>query len=246
MGCRFPTPKAGRRGAPRRAAAGGCVAVVGLALAWGPIARAEATDAARNRASFQVERSRDVVNDRLQAVVGVTDEDKDPAALADRVNGTMAWALAKAKATPGVTVRSGGYRTIPIDREGRLRHWRATQELVLEGSDVRAVTGLVGELQSRLELQSVVFSVSPEQQRGAEDELIAAALQAFQARAELVREQLGASGYELVELSIQTPGTAPRPMRAMAMAAEREVAPPALEGGRSRLVVRVNGTIELK
>ena len=82
--------------------------------------------------------------------------------------------------------------------------------------------------------------------RPSKDELIATALVAFEARAKLVRESLGASGHELVSLSIQTPGQPGRPMRAMAMAAEADVAPPALEGGSSRLVVRVNGTIELE
>jgi predicted secreted protein len=217
-----------------------------LALAVPAASGADEADVARNRVSFEVERSRDVVNDWIQAVVGVTDEDSDPAALADRVNRTMAWALEKARERSDVAVRSGGYRTVPVDRKGRLRHWRATQDLVLEGSDTGAVSALVGELQSRLELHSVVFGVSPESRRRAEDELIAEALGAFKARAEIVRENLGASGHELVTLSIRTPGQPGRPMRAMALAAEADVAPPALEGGSSRLVVHVNGTIELE
>jgi predicted secreted protein len=125
------------------------VVVLTLVTAAASVAGADEADEARNRVSFEVERSRDVVNDWIRAVVGVTDEDPDPAALADRVNRTMAWALEKARERSGVAVRSGGYRTVPIDRKGRLRHWRATQDLVLEGGDTSAVSGLVGELQSR-------------------------------------------------------------------------------------------------
>lgn len=246
MRCRIAGAKAAPLSGSKLAVPGLRFAAAVLTLASASAAAADEADEARNRVSFEVESSRDVVNDWIQAVVGVTDEDPDPAALADRVNRTMAWALEKARGRSGVATRSGGYRTVPIDRKGRLRHWRATQDLVLEGSDTGAVSGLVGELQSRLELHSVVFSVSPESRRRAEDDLIAEALGAFKARAQIVRANLGASGYELVALSIRTPGQPGRPIRAMAMAAEADVAPPALEGGSSRLVVHVNGTIELE
>ena len=81
-----------------------------------------------------------------------------------------------------------------------------------------------------------------------EDELIAEALTAFKARAEIVRENLGASHYEIVVISINTQGGSPlRPVfaEARAMAASK-VASPALEGGTSQLSVHVSGTIELE
>jgi predicted secreted protein len=201
------------------------------------------------RVDFQVERSRDVANDWIQAVVGITDEDLDAAALADRVNRTMAWALEIARAKTGVVAKSGGYRTVPVHEKGKLRRWRASQDLILEGGEVSAVSDLVGELQSRLQLRSIAFTVSPERRRAAEDELIEEALEAFEARAEIVRRTLGASGYEMVHISINTAGAPPvRPIRLerMQSLAAAEVAPPALEGGSSRLVVHVNGTIELE
>ena len=110
-----------------------------------------------------------------------------------------------------------------------------------------AVTRLVGKLQSRLQLQSLSFSVSPEQRRKVEDGLIEEALGAFQARADLVRRNLGASGYEIVSLGIDTPGgpPPPRPMLRAAAVSEAAVAPPAVEGGTTRVGVQIHATIEL-
>jgi predicted secreted protein len=201
-----------------------------------------------NRVSFQVESSRDVTNDWIQAVVGLTVEDVDAARLANRVNQTMAGALERASGTPSVRVKSGGYTTHPIHEGGKLRRWRASQQLILESADVDAVTALIGKLQAELQLQSIRFSVSPERRRATENELIAEVLTAFRARAEIVRETLGARSYEIAEISISTRGGPPvRPMyaeaRTMAAAAQ---APPALEGGSSQLSVHANGTIELE
>lgn len=201
-----------------------------------------------NRVSFQVESSRDVTNDWIQAVLGVTAEDVDAARLANRVNETMAGALDRASGTSGVRVKSGGYTTHPVHEGGKLRRWRASQQLILESADVDAVTALIGKLQASLQLQSIRFSVSPERRRATENELIAEVLTAFRARAEIIRETLGARSYEIAQISINTQGGSPvRPMyaeaRTMSAAAS---APPALEGGSSQLSVHANGTIELE
>jgi predicted secreted protein len=199
-----------------------------------------------NRVSFQVESSREVANDRIQAVVGITDEDADSARLADRINQTMSRAMATARAASEVRVKSGGYTTHPVHENGKLRRWRASQDLVLESADVDAVTKLVGALQADLQLRSVQFSISPERRRATEDELIAEALKLFQARAEIIRANLGAKHYEIVHIAINgNRGSPIRPvhMEARSMAAMAP-APPAFEGGSSRLSVFIDGTIE--
>lgn len=230
-------------------ALGLAAAISALAACLAPAGYGAEPDDYTNRVHFEVERSRDVSNDWVQAVVGITEEDLDPAELADRVNRTMAWALETAGEKSGVAVKSGGYRTVPVHEKGKLRRWRASQDLILEGADVRAISDLVGELQSRLQLRSIAFTVSPQRRRAAEGELIDEVLDAFKARAERVREKLGASNYQLIEISLDTGGAPPvRPLRAEMVRAvgTAEVAPPALEGGSSRLVVRAHATIELE
>jgi predicted secreted protein len=233
------------RGAGALAAA---CALAALVLAPAP-ARADDPSKALRRAEFSVERGAEIDNDRTTAVLAVTDEDADAARLTRRVNETMSWALETAKGIPAVRARSGGYQTWPIERDGRIRHWRSRQELILESDDLPALTELLGTLQSRLELVSIGFSPSPERRRAAEDRLIADALTAFRDRAGRVRESLGAAGWELVHVAIQTDGQPPvRPFfqHAGRAADLAEVAPPVLEAGTSRVVVTASGTIELR
>lgn len=215
------------------------------------VARADGCDRCgpQHRARFTVESTRDVENDWITATVGVTAEDVNPAALADRINQDMAWALQQARAESKVKAKSGGYSTFPVhDDAGRIRRWQASQQLVLEGSDSAAITRLVGALQARLQLQSFEFSVSEELRRKVQEELVTEALAAFRARAALVAKGLGASGFALDDVSIETgsPGFPVPMMRAeMAMAKSDSVAPPAVQAGTSRVAVTVNGSIVL-
>jgi predicted secreted protein len=103
-------------------------------------------------------------------------------------------------------------------------------------------------LQERLQVGSIHFSVSPARRAEVEDKLIAQALDAFKQRAELVRKQLAAKGYRLVNVSINTGDAQPvPPMRGMAMEAmDNAASPPALEAGTSVLSVNVGGMIELQ
>jgi predicted secreted protein len=202
----------------------------------------------KNRVSFAVERTREVPNDWITAIVGTSDEDSDAARLADRVNQTMDWALGVAKQAKGVTATSGGYATQPVyAKDGKIARWAASQDLHLESSDVDAVSALVGKLQSRVLLRSIAFSVSTETRRKIEDALIGDALTAFQERAKKVAAGLGARDYEIVSLAIQTPGGGgPVPMYARAEMAMDKVSAPSFESGQSTLQVRVDATIELE
>jgi predicted secreted protein len=223
-----------------------CFALV-LAAAGAAAAQPFAPDP-KNRVSFAVERTREVANDWITAVVGASDEDSDAARLADRVNKTMDWALGIAKQTKGVTVKSGGYATQPVhDKDGKIARWAASQDLYLESGNVETVSELVGKLQSRVLLRSIAFSVSPETRRKTEEVLIGDALNAFTERAKKVASGLGARDYEIVSISIQTPGGGgPMPMYARAEMAMDKVAAPSFESGQSTLQVRVDATIELE
>ena len=63
----------------------GAIALIALFAAAGTAWGSDVPDP-MNRVSFQVESSRDVSNDWIQAVIGITDEDVDSARLADRIN----------------------------------------------------------------------------------------------------------------------------------------------------------------
>jgi predicted secreted protein len=216
-----------------------------FALVTGPAMAADDTPR-YNRIHFQVECSRPVENDRMQAVLSLTAEDDSAARLADQINRGMDAALKTAKARVKVEVRTGSYRTYPVYNKEKIQRWRATQELLLESSDFAELGSLIGQLQERLQVASINFSVSSARRAAVEDELIAQAIDAFKQRAELVRKQFAAKGYRIVDASINTGGGQPVPimMRAAAMAAS--VAPPAVEAGTSTLSVNVGGVVELQ
>ena len=222
------------------------VPILGLAVTDHTMAADEA--ARYNQVHFQVERSRPVENDRMQAVLSVTVEDENAVRLADQINRTTAWALQTAKGKRKVEAHTAKYQTYPVYDKNKIRRWRGTQELVLEGSDFAALSNLIGQLQERLQVIAINFSLSPTQRAAAEDEMITQALKAFKQRAELVRKQLAAKSYRIVDAFIDTGVGQPVPIvrRATAMAAAEAVAPPATEGGTSTLTVTVRGVIELQ
>jgi len=210
--------------------------------------QALAADAAPrfNQIHFQVERSRMVDNDRMQAVLSVTAEDASAARLADQINRTMDWAVKTAKTRPGIEVRSGNYRTYPVYSKDKIQRWRAAQELILEGTDFATLSSLTGQLQERLQVASINFSVSPARRAAVEDELITQALDAFKQRAELVRKRLATKGYRIVDAAINTGGGQPAPIMTRAAMETSSIAPPTVEAGTSTLSVTVSGVIELQ
>jgi predicted secreted protein len=203
----------------------------------------------RDLVSFQVDAETEVDNDRVNVIMSIIAEHKNPARLAEEINSTMRWALQTARGNPAVKVESGAYQTYPVYEERRIVNWRGRQELRLESTGVTEISGLIGELQNRLQLQSLDFSVSAESRRKVEETLITDALASYQARAARISRALGADSYEIVEVNIQTGRPDyPVPVRAeaMAMRSRADVSPPAMESGTSRVSVQVNGRIRLQ
>jgi predicted secreted protein len=226
------------------------LAGLAIALLAPSLALAHEDDAqSLRRVSFQVERSREVDNDWLRASVVAQAEDADPAAVADRVNQAMTWALARAKAVPGLKLHTTGYQTWPIQESGRIRRWQASQQLLIEGADASAITKLLGELQNRVQLGSLEFTLSLERRRAVEEELSVEVLKAFRAKAELVADTLGAGSYQIVRVDLGGGGAVVPIHRDMAAASyemrAKSVAEPSAEGGRSQVSIQASATIEL-
>jgi predicted secreted protein len=201
-----------------------------------------------NTIELQAEAQREVANDTLNASLYVELNDANPAALANAINRPptrpCAW-----RRTISVRVRSGNNQTYPVYAKGNvLQGWRGRAEIRIEGRDFEAASGLIGKLQAGMQLASLSFSVSPEARRQAENELIAEAIGAFKARAEIVRGALAGRGYKIERLNVNSGSSMPPPRfpmaRAMAAGAP-EVAAPNLEGGVSVVTVTVGGAIEV-
>jgi predicted secreted protein len=210
---------------------------------------AEAVQQRYNVVEFQAEAQREVQNDMLNATVFNELNDTDPTVLANALNRSVNEALRIAKEFKGVRVRSGGNQTTPVYTKGNvLQGWRGRAEIRIESRDFEAASTLIGKLQAGMKLGGMNFSVSLEARRQAENELIAEAIGAFKARAEIVRTALSGRGYKLQRMNVSHGFNAPQPRFAMARAAvasAQEVAPPGLEGGVSLITVTANGAIEI-
>ena len=118
----------------------------------------------------------------------------------------------------------------------------------IESRDFEAASKLIGQLQAGMQLGSMTFSVSPEARRAAENDLIAEAIAAFKARAEIIKTALAGRSYKLQRLNVSSGYNAPQPRFAAAArmaAAAPEVAAPNLEAGVSVVTVNAGGAIEV-
>jgi predicted secreted protein len=216
--------------------------LAGTALAAEPTPR-------YNTIELQADAQREVANDTLSASLYVELNDANPAALANAINKAANEALRLAKEYKSVRVRLGNNQTYPVYAKGNvLQGWRGRAETRIESRDFEAASGLIGKLQAGMQLGSLSFSVSPEARRQAENELIAEAIGAFKARAEIVRGALAGRGYKIARLNVNSGSSTPPPRFPMARALAAgapEVAAPNLEGGVSLVTVTVGGAIEV-
>jgi predicted secreted protein len=216
--------------------------LAGTALAADPAPR-------YNVIELQAEAQRELPNDTMSASLYVELNDANAAALATAVNKAANEALRVAREYPSVRARSGNNQTYPVYAKGNvLQGWRARAEVRLESQDFEAASRLIGKLQAGMQLGNMAFSVSPEARRQAENELIAEAIAAFKARAEIVRGALAGRSYKIQRLNVNNGYSAPPPRFAMARvlsAGAPEVAAPNLEGGVSLVTVTVGGAIEV-
>ena len=218
------------------------LALAGAALAAEPAPR-------YNVVELQAEAQRELPNDTVTANLYVELNDANAAALAAAVNKAANEALRVAREYSSVRVRSGNNQTYPVYAKGNvLQGWRARAEVRLESKDFEAASRLIGKLQSGMQLGNIAFSVSPQARRQAENELMAEAIAAFKARAEIVRGALAGRSYKVQRLNVSTGYSAPPPRFAAARvmaAGAPEVAAPNFDGGVSVVTVTVGGAIEV-
>ena len=201
-----------------------------------------------NQVRLQSQQTEAVSNDTMHVSMNTYAEMQDPAKLAAKINNDMEWALQQAKQVQGVKINTGSYQTWPITRKEVTTGWRGQQDLVLESADTETLSRLVGQLQDRLQIKSMSFTVSDEKRAEVENRLIDAALDSFKQRAGIIGDNLKASGFRIVEINVNSSTQRPPMLRQAKMATMSMEASDAVavEGGESDVSVTVNGTIELQ
>ena len=204
-----------------------------------------------NRVNFQIEVSREVANDLLVANLSMEIQDKKPATVAQRLNTALNDAFKKADAFNTVKTSSGNQSTRPVyNKENQVDAWRGHAEIYLESRDFKAAGELIMQLQQSMQVKNIQFNIAPDTRAQVENELITEAIKAFQTRASTISNAMGASTYKNVNLSINHTGGRPTPypmtMTRNVMALEANIPAPKFAAGDSRMVVQVNGIIELQ
>ncbi|MEB3753405.1 SIMPL domain-containing protein [Acinetobacter sp. MD2(2019)] len=213
---------------------------------------AQDTTQSYNMINLQANASRQVLNDQMQVVLYIEKNNKQPAVLATETTQAMNQALASARAYPQIKVTTGTQTTQPIyDDKNKLKDWRSYAELRVEGTDFKAVSQLVSQLQNTFQTQSVQFNVSDDLRRKVENELMVDASKQFQQRAESLTKVWHKSSYQLVNLNINsnTNAYAQPYLRANVMKAamDSEAAPVQdVSAGETKFNVTANGSIQLK
>ena len=200
--------------------------------------------------SLSASASADIDNDRMTATLVVQAEDKDAAQLANRVNAAMSWAVNQLRPFATLETKTRDYQTFPrydTSQSRRLIGWRATQTLEITTGDFKAAGKAIQQLQERLQVQGIRLSAKEETRKVASDRLINQALDAFKQRALLVQTNMGATGYRIIDMNIQTDND-----KAHFNSFERAdvlrssvAKAPVIEAGSSRVSVQVSGRIQL-
>ena len=197
---------------------------------------------------LSAEASRSAENDLARTTVHFEATERDPAALSRQVNGVIANALEQIKRYPDVRFSTAGVNTWPVysERGRSIDAWRMRSEIRLESTNVTALSELLGQLQQNLVVTGLVMLPSPETRALAADQAATDAIKAFEARARGIAETLGKQ-HRLRSLNVNyASGDMPvYPTARAMMMAPADAAPAPLEGGESRIVVHVSGTIEL-
>ena len=221
--------------------------MIAICLVISAAAAGADTEPRYNQVRLQSQQSESVSNDTMHVTLQTYAEMQDPARLAARINQEMEWALANAQEVEGVKVSTGSYQTWPVTRKEVTTGWRGQQTLILESRDTEVLSRLTGQLQEKLQIKSMNFTVSDEKRVAVENRLIDIALNAFKERARIVGDNLKADGYRIVEVNVGTTTQRPPVMYQARMATLSSAAGEAVavEGGESDVRVTVNGTIEL-
>ena len=202
-----------------------------------------------DRVDLNVSAEREVENDVMVAVVYAEVEANTQARAADDVNQAIRFAADRARATAGIEQQTLRYTTRPVyANDRRIIGWIARQSLRLESMDAQALSTLLGELQTRVAIESMGSSLSKAARDAVEDEVIAEAIARFRRRASQIAAEFDRESYRLVQLNVGSYAAFPEQaqMRALFSASVADAqAAPTIEAGVQTVSVQVSGTIEL-
>ena len=198
----------------------------------------------------------EVTKDVLAVAFSVTRDGADAQAVQSGLKQALDTALTEARkvAKPGqVEVQTGNFSLYPRygnpGKSGQpvINGWQGTAELLVQGKDIAAIAQLSGRIQT-MSIARVVYLLSREAREKVEAEVMAQAIARWRAKAALMAQQFGYSGYSVREVSVSTNDFQQQPV-AMLMKSARApgIADEALptEAGKGDVTATVNGSAQM-
>jgi predicted secreted protein len=194
----------------------------------------------------------EVPQDWLVMVLTVQKDGVQAASVQKQLHAVLGAALAVATpmAKPGaVEVSTGEMNVSPrYGRDGKINAWAGFAQLILQGRDSVQIATLASRLPDSV-VSQMDWRLSQEQRVAAESRLQAEAVERFQSKAQSLTQQFGLTAYTLKEVRVNAQETAEGlviPRMAMAQMDAPSAAPVPTLAGKSRVVVNVSGSIQLR
>lgn len=218
----------------------------------GSVCAQQATVSAENVVSLEASAEVRLAQDWLSMSLATTREGGDAAQVQSALKSDVARALDVARregAKAGealVQVHTSGFSLYPrAGQNGKPMTWQGTAGIVLQGTDIGAVSALAGRI-PQLTVRQVEFGLSAPAREQAEKQARLAAIANFRERAAEVTKAFGFSSYRLGEIQVGGASGSSGPLRPMAaMAMRADAAPVPVEAGQSTVSVTVSGSIRM-
>lgn len=199
--------------------------------------------------SLSASASRELANDRLVVTVYAEREATDAAGAQAQVNALIGPALETLRAArPQLEIESSGWRTWPVNAEGRIRGWRARATITVRGEPSPTLAALIGQLGGTLAIESLRHELSRGAREKAEAELLAEAAAGFQSKAQAGARALGYREANLRSVSLNQAQSGP-PVAMMRTAGApllaATAAPIATAEGSTTVTVTLEGSVWL-
>jgi len=188
--------------------------------------------------------------DELSLVFTTYAEESTAAAANEKLIATLNEAKAKLGKPAEVNISNGVVQTFPVrGKADEPTVWRGRAELVLDSSNLPAVSQAADKLTDVLPLSRASFSLSDEARRREQSRLLEQAAQAFREKAQAATEAFGYASYDIVQLEISNSGEtgSPRPVLMNRMAQADAPSKPSLdlEPSQESVSVTVVGSVAL-
>ncbi len=192
-----------------------------------------------------------IENDTMHIYLYTSHEQVNAQKVSQKINEDIAWALSLLKPYDAIDVQTKNYSIYPQrNKDGKTKFWHGRQELTLTSKNFELLTQQLTQLQDRLKISHMNFSISDPIKAEVEEKLQVMALNNFQKKSTNIAKTMGKKGYDVVELNLNDSGySAYQPhvksYRSSAMMSDVVMPEMKVASGKNTVQIKVSGQIQL-